>query len=256
MSCETRRQPERIHDIATLQSRIVGQLIEAFREETLKTFFVAVDGLPGTGKSTVIRKLVPAFEELDGIGHFPVSVDDFIATDRESPLRRTMVETEDPEIFWRIFYMRKSLEYVLWKIALADGEALTVPISRKYDRPSGKVGPGVIKVPDGRKVVTMEGVNASEIMRDIFPEEGKWPFATVIVSVDPAIALLRAVERDVSAGRRGAADALNYRRKEYRHMIPRMEKNQARADFVFVNGHNARSAVSTVSVAPQIADRV
>lgn len=253
MPCEMRRPPETIHDMATLKSRVVDQLREAFKDEALHAFFVAVDGLPGTGKSTVVRELTPAFEELDGITHFPVSVDDFIPTARTDMLRTTMVETEDPEIFWRIFSLQHALQYVLWKTFINGDEQSEVPLNRKYDRASGQVSPGSVIIPPGRKVVTVEGVNASEIVRDLFPDSEGWPFTTVMVSVDPAIALLRAVERDVSAGRRSAVDAYDYRRKEYRHMMPQMEENQAKADFVFVNGHDARSAVTTSSIAPQMA---
>lgn len=240
MSCEARQSPEEIHDLPTLQGRVVERLRRTLRDETLRAFFVAIDGLPGTGKSTVVRELAPALTQLDGLQHAPVSVDDFIATDRDSPLRHTMVKTPDPELFWRIFYSRRSLEYVLQTIASSNGDALAIPLTRKYDRPTGKVVLGDIKIPAGRKVVTVEGVNASQAVRSIFPENGdEQPFVSIMVAVDPAIALRRAVERDVAAGRRTAEEAYDYREKEYRHMVPQMERNQALADFVFVNGHDA-----------------
>jgi uridine kinase len=249
MPCETPRQPERIHDISLLKSKLIDRIRTGLRDSEFSAFFVAVDGLPGTGKSTVVQKLAPALEELDDIQHFPVSVDDFIATDRDSPLRRTMVETEDPEVFWRIFYLRGALEYVLWKTAVSDGEGRTIPLPRKYDRPSGRVLPGTIEITGCRKVVNVEGVNASEKVRCMFTGEGEWPFATVMVEVDPAIALLRAVDRDMEAGRRNGVESYRYRQREYRHMMPRIERNGALADFVYLNGHDRRGLASTPPVA-------
>jgi len=241
MSCETGRPPEEIHDISTLKSRVVERLRTAFQDKALNTFFLAVDGLPGTGKSTLVQQLVPAFAELDGIGHFPVSVDDFLATSRNSPRWQAIMETEDAKVFWEIFYVRRALEHLLSEIARSNGRAMSIQFPEEYT--TRKSLPKIIEIPEGRKVVTVEGVNSSGVVRDL----------RIMVSVDPAIALLRAVGRDADKGK-NAVEAYQHRLKEYRHMLPQMKRNQALADFIFVNGHDARSAVSTVSMAPQSAD--
>lgn len=224
---------EIIDDPHVLHERLAEYIGEWADRTHEGAFFLGIDGLPGTGKSTLASQIEPLIREVrSDIAPFRVSVDDFIATDRGSSKRQQMIETPDSEIFWRLFYTREALEQTLGTISGMDGESIRIEVERKYDRPSGQVKPGVIEVPPGRKVVIVEGVRSIDALRAA-PINGTDPRLGIMMSAEPNVSLAQSIERDVAAGRRTAEEALRYRTAEYRHMMPTLSRSIEHADIVY-----------------------
>lgn len=195
------------------------------------SYFIGLDGLPGSGKST----LAGIFEELSariGFQLYIIPVDNFIQTDRESRMRKEM--TQDPEVFWRLYYSQSAVMAVLEGIKKHNGNEFQMDLPKVYNRKTGRTGPGIVSVPGGRKVVLLEGVNSTKMIDDLQAEHDV-PSLKVLVYAHPENALNRAVNRDTQNKRRTPQESMELRSAEYKHLVPVIHGlNAHKADIIYL----------------------
>ena len=196
------------------------------------TFLISLDGLSGSGKSSLSTEIRSVTEQLPGIGFYPVPIDLFIATPRDSSLRARM--TESRELFWRLIYDRQSMIDVLTCIVRANGEPCSVYIPHHYNRVEGSVGPAVMHVPAGRKVALVDGIDATRILQTL-ETIAPCPQLRVLLFTSPYIALERAAQRDAKQGRRALQEGREYRRREFAYLVPQIfNANSRQVEVIFV----------------------
>ena len=162
---------------------------------------------------------------MPGVSLYPVPVDAFIATARGSPLRSLMLESR--ELFWKLIYDRQSMIDVLKNIVRANGEKCSVPVSHHYNRSDGSVGPAIVHVPAGKKVVMVDGIDSTRILQTL-EQIAPCPQTRIMVLTPPHIALQRAAKRDAAQGRRNAQEALMIRAKEFQYLLPQIYQQNMR----------------------------
>lgn len=229
---ESPRNVKVIDDIKTFEQE-VADAIRKWHETTQKqNFYVAFDGLPGAGKTTLMERLKNICQRAGIILH-ENGVDNFITTDRDDPLRRTM--TRDTAVFQQRYYSRASVRRLLKEIEKVNGQEKVIQFDELYDRSTGKVGEGSIKVPSGRKVVLLEGVNSIPLIREM-EEKHDAIGLKVHVYAKPHEAMKRAITRDTRNGSRKADEAYQLRAAEYAHLIqPINERNPHMANIIYLH---------------------
>ena len=214
------------------------QLIAAMHEKITtwlnggekNTLFISLDGLSGSGKSSLTQAVEVIVSEMESpIKIFSVGVDDFINTDRESPLRE--LKNNDPQLFWALFTSRLAMFATVDSIARAHGAELQIDFERMYRRSEGRVVPGSLWVPEGRKIVFVDGVNSISVLNNLAHAED-FETLKVMLDVDPVTSMRRAIGRDVALGK-NRKQIQGRRDGEYQHMIPQIAENYASADIIY-----------------------
>lgn len=209
-----------IEDPAVLRSTLKEMICRWFQMTGQSTYFISVDGVSGSGKSTLCEMIEDIVAQIGtDLAVKAFHVDDFIATERDDPRRKTMASS--PEIFWQLLYSRTDALDALNQIGAVNGKGGKVVIERKYDRSTGKIGPGEIIVPSGRKVVIVDGVNAT-VLADNMVLNPDSSLLKLTFRMDPAISLNRACARDAAMGIRTYEAAIDFRVAEYTHMVPQV----------------------------------
>ncbi|MBI4231923.1 hypothetical protein HY605_01710 [Candidatus Peregrinibacteria bacterium] len=206
----------------------VEALLSRLRETSAdgRTMLVFDDGLPGSGKTGMARKLIERSEEeglatRDQVAELPL--DFFIGTERGSQERARL--TDDPD-----FFQSNYVRYGLVREALAAAlEAVTkrrrteIHLDRAYDRDNGgSFKPHSFEVPADTKLLIVEGAGA---ISQVAAYDGV-PQSVVPISVWIGTSiregLFRGTLRDTLAGRgaRSFEDIYMSRVKEYRHLVP------------------------------------
>lgn len=221
-----------IEDPAILRDTLRDLITRWFETTDQSIYFLSLDGIAGSGKTTLCEMIDDIVTQMNvDLKVHPFPLDDFIATDRDDPMRTMM--TRDPELFWTYFYSREQALETLTAVSRINGGGGRVDIAKKYNRGLGKVGPGHIEIPSGRKIILIEGVNATEIAKGI-PLNKDCSVLKMLFAVDPAVALKRASVRDAVQGRRSPKESVPFRVAEYRHMVPQvLEKNPFNADIIY-----------------------
>ncbi len=219
-----------IEDIKTFDGEVTDFIRRWHQTTDQSNCYVGFDGLPGAGKTTLMESLRNICSRL-GITLHENGVDNFITTDRDDPLREEM--TRAAEIFKLRYYCRESVGKLMNVIHQMNGHGTTVHFDRMYDRSIGKVGPGSVKVPSGRKIVLLEGVNAIPFIHDLEKRHGASALK-VHVFAKPRVAMERAISRDARNGSRKPEKAYALRAAEYKHLIgPVNERNPWMADIIY-----------------------
>ncbi len=221
-----------IEDPAVLRDTVKDLITRWFETTGQSIYFLSLDGIAGSGKTTLCEMIDDIVAQMNvNLKVHPFALDDFIATDRDDPMRTMM--TQSPELFWTWFYSKSQALKTLTDVSRINGEGGKIDIERKYNRSLGKVGPGSIEIPKGRKIVLIEGVNATEIA-SMMPKNADCSLLKMLFMVDPAVALKRASIRDALQGRRSPKDSEKYRTDEYRHMVPKVfGQNAFDTDIIF-----------------------
>jgi uridine kinase len=212
----------------------VEQRIKSWDNNSAESnFFIGLDGLPGSGKST----LTAVFHDLAakiGVTLYIIPVDNFIQTDRDSPQRIELTKTKDLEIFWRLYYSQSAVSAVLENIKRQNGNSFELNLPKMYSRKTGKTGPGSLSVPVGRKIILLEGVNSTKFIHELQQESGAEGLKVLIYAM-PETALKRAVQRDTNNNRRSTEEAYEMRKAEYRHLVPVINgENSRKADMIYL----------------------
>jgi len=228
------KAPEKVFCFTSIEqfSSAVEHSIKSWNDNSAESnFFIGLDGLPGSGKSS----LISVFHDLadkTGITLYVIPIDNFIQTDRGSPLRKEM--TNDPELFWRLYYSQSAIIAVLENIKKHNGNSFELNLPKMYSRKTGKTGPGSISVPVGRKIILLEGVNSTKFIHDLQQESGAEGLKVLIYAM-PETALKRAVQRDTKNNRRSTEEAYEMRKAEYRHLVPVINgENSRKADMIYL----------------------
>lgn len=185
----------------------------------INTYVLSLDGLSGSGKSTISREISSTIRKMLGVSFYPMRVDTFIATARGSPLRAQMLESR--RLFWKLIYDRQSMADVLTDIIGANGEKCTIPVSRHYNRADGTVAPAVLNIPKGRKILLVDGIDSTRIVRMVHKTE-TIPQTRIMVLTPPHVALKRAARRDAKQGRRSVHEATVLRKTEFQYLAPQI----------------------------------
>lgn len=189
--------------------------------------FIGIDGAAGSGKSTLAAQIKGLLQDLYKevpLVEFPL--DKFLGTERNSPLRA--IKNSQPELFWSLFSVRDAIEKGLIGLQVLGSRPGQLSFERSYDRPSGKMKPTSLAVPAGRKIVLVEGVDATRFLNGL--ENGDT--LKILLSVDPAKSIQQAVQRDIRTGRHSKNRVTSYREQEYQHMLGQIRKNISIADVV------------------------
>ena len=185
----------------------------------INTYLLSLDGLSGSGKSTLSQNISTTVSHMPGVSFYPVRVDGFIATARHSPLRLRMLESR--ELFWKLIYNRQSMIDMLIGIIQANGKACAVPVSHRYNRSTGSVGPAIVNIPAGRKIVVVDGIDSTRILQTL-EKVAPCPQTRLLVLAPPNTALQRAATRDAKQGRRSVEEARMLRQKEFQYLVPQI----------------------------------
>lgn len=211
----------------------VAEAVQRWNDTCLHdALLVSIDGLSGSGKSTLARHIQTVAEEIAHAQLYELPIDFFITTARNDPLRVRM--TESAELFWHCVYSRESMKKVLSRVAQNPHAHLVVPVDALYDRPSGTIHPGTLDVPPGRKVVLVDGIDSTRILKEL-SDTLRCPQLKIFYYVPPAVALRRDVERDTRQGRRTLEENRAFREREYRYLVPQLiDENMRNADIVYI----------------------
>lgn len=229
---ESPRNVKVIDDIKTFELEVTDAIRQWYDTTQRQNYYVAFDGLPGAGKTTLMERLKNICQKAGIILH-ENGVDNFITTERDDPLRKTM--TRDAAVFQQRYYSRQSVRRLLEEIEKVNGHERVIHFDGLYDRSTGKVGKGSIKVPSGRKVVLLEGVNSIPLIREM-EEKHDATGLKVHVYAKPQEAMSRAIARDTRNGSRKADEAYQLRAAEYAHLIqPINERNPLMANIIYLH---------------------
>lgn len=212
---------------------IIREVIKGWNDtQTSPILLVSVDGLSGSGKSACATNIRAIVDQLGTAKLQLLPIDLFIATERDDPLRVLM--TESAELFWRFVYSRDEMLSVITGIIEQQGKGLTLPMERLYDRPSGKLKPGSIEVPPGRKVILVDGIDSTRLCLALQEQGVDCPQYRILHYVRPEVALRRAVRRDTAQGRRTLEESREYRVREYQYLVPQiLGENVKHADLLY-----------------------
>lgn len=212
---------------------IIQAVIKVWNDtHTSPTLLVSVDGLSGSGKSMCATNIQTIVDQLGTAKLQLLPIDLFIATERDDPLRVRM--TESAELFWRFVYTRSEILSVIHRIVRAQGRGVTLPMEQLYDRPSGKLKPGSIEAPPGRKVILVDGIDSTRLLLALQEQGVDCPQYRILYYVRPEVALRRAVQRDTTQGRRTLEENREYRVREYQYLVPQiLNENVKHADLIY-----------------------
>ncbi len=228
--------PRCVNSPEALEDALEDKIHRWYRGSEDSSYFVAIDGISGSGKTPVLEAAGNVVAKLpEDVKTFVLPIDRFLGTERGSKERASMAD--NPELFWHLFYSREDVLDVLKQVDRVNGNSATINVDKLYDRHSGLRLPGQFDVPAGRKVVLVEGVNSFEAI-EALARGSQSPILRVMVVTKPETAMKRATQRDMSAGRRGSLEESHaFRRREYKWMVPRvLENNAFMADIVYMNG--------------------
>ena len=197
------------------------------------TYLLSLDGLSGVGKSTLTENLHHIVRCIPGVDLYRLAVDRFIATPRDSLLRRCM--TDSRASFWKLIYDRQTMIDVAKRIVQANGAACSIPVATLYNRENGSVGQGMVSVPPGRKVVLMDGIDSTRIQEELSVRTPSCPQMRVFVYAHPHVALERAAKRDTKRSLRTLQEGREYRRREFQYLVPQIiGQNMGHVDIIYM----------------------
>jgi|GEM_PF-4452994 len=222
---------EIIEDEGMFKGAVEERIRQWFETSDESSYFVGYGGLPGVGKTTLMESLRNICSRLN-VNLFEIGVDQFIQTDRNSPMRELI--TKDPKIFERLYYCKESVKKALNTAHQMNGHGARVQFERMYDRKDGTVKPGQIVIPQGRKVILLEGVGSIPIIDELHQKQNA-SVLKVHVHDQPQEAMRRAINRDLASGSRKRADAERLRTAEYNHLVePENKVNPKKADIIYM----------------------
>ncbi len=213
--------------------------LAAFQDGNSRVFLSSISGLSGVGKSFLEHKLKEQTKNDYKI--LEIATDSFIGSERDSNARASMPENWDH--FKHLFYDEGSLKSFLKKIINGEPNE-TITQEKVYNHDTGKFdGTVSITVPNEKFVLFLEGVNATEYVKDTVKDSENVHTVNFTVLDDPAESIMRACLRDVIVNENiDLKKILIARIKEYSHMWRWMFKNIQDCDKVIFN-NNAFVAV-------------
>lgn len=205
--------------------------INDWLESGKMTMVVAVGGPPGIGKSSSKHILEEAKAKAgDNRKMQKFDLDRTFRTGRESPLRKNFQLQEGA--FHLRYHARDLIRVVLPEIVRAEGEEATIFCDELYNREhGGKVEPGIIHMPGGRRLLWIDGVGSEEHAARVKAQTG---VRTIIVSIvgDDGDTFKVVCGRDVKTGARTPEEAYKFRKYETGHLGPYARAVTGFADYV------------------------
>ncbi|QQR83474.1 hypothetical protein IPJ72_06840 [Candidatus Peregrinibacteria bacterium] len=181
---------------------------------------VTLDAPSGAGKSCTAQQLI----HLVGLHHPEVSGvhvegDRYLGTLRGTWQREAMT-SGGPADFWQRIHDWQALTNFLGRVASLGVNGGIVPMGKtyegdyfRYDRMS--------YIPQGPKVMVVTGLRLGDAVAEVY---GQRNTIRTVLSVDPAIALMSSLVRDLSNGRitdlASFRERLEFRLKEYANQLP------------------------------------
>lgn len=226
---QRRSDTQIIEDPTILAGEIEERVLQWYEKSAASNFYVGVDGISGAGKTTQMESIRNVCARR-GIQIHETSIDSFITTaskDRPKIL-------QSPDIFATRHIAQDEVRKLMASIHQANGHGATIDFAEMYHRSEGhgRIGPGQIHVPPGRKVVILEGVNAARFTGELEEKHGA-EVLNIHVDARPETAMQRAVRRDAASGRWTAEGAYKQHKKEFDYLKRPMENSRNRAHVIY-----------------------
>lgn len=198
-------------------------------------FYVAVDGLSGAGKTTlvnILHKIKDKFSHLFEISTLGIEL--FITTERDSKERQEMLSSSD--LFWQVFYNRNAMKNVLHQIfEFADGGGI-IHLPKAYQHKIGKFDSIDFKVPQGKKIVIIDGVDTVNLMDEADLKENR---LNLFVFTPAELSLLSACIRDAKEKGVDLLERSSHRKGEYTFLTTKLKETKDRSDVLIF--HNQKT---------------
>jgi 2-phosphoglycerate kinase len=215
--------------------KLLKKVISDFKKNKKNILAISISGFAGVGKTFSVKRIEKISQDF-GVEFRIIGMDSFLGTVRGSKERKEMPESW--KNFKNNFYNHDKLQEYIDKIFNGSPDEI---ISEKgvYDRShGGKLnGTTCFKIPRKKFVLVIEGVNATDYLKNAHKNKQNIETLNIVVLDDLAESFLRAIFRDVNTKKVGLRERIVFRLKEYSQMWRFIVKNLKDSDIVVLKNN-------------------